>query len=563
MLDIVFIVIQVLGSLLLFIYGMKTMSDGIQRAAGVQLRKFLNKVTKNRFLAVFTGIITTGVLQSSSATTVMTVSFVNASLIGVSEAAGLIMGANIGTTVTAWIVSGVGYKISMSTLTLPLMLVGVPLYFRNVGKSKHWGEFIIGFSLLFMGLFSLRQSIPDVNTNEALANWLQDFSDTGLLSTLSYVMIGAVLTAIIQSSSAAMVLTITMCAKGWLPFELGAAMVLGENLGTTITAEIASLVGRTKAKVAARVHTLFNLIGVGWMLLAFSFILPLLGKSAELLFDQGSPFTEPLATSFAISLFHTGFNVLNVILLISFTPWLIKLASRTVKGSQELEYSRLKLIKSSARTPELSMMELQNEVKKFAEVTAKMNGFLTKILFSFDQKEFIDLSNKIYSYEQITDNLEIDIIEYSTSLSEDEITVETSIQLRSIIKICNDLERIGDIYYQMTKEIQRKKEDKSWFSPYQRTKLNLMLSHLDDLFRLTIENLTHLSSNVDLQKTRNLYQEIEDLKMDLSQGFEEYNADKENEINLKATLIFQSLLYSMTKIGSHLFNVSENAAGKI
>lgn len=539
------------------------MSDGIQRAAGVQLRKFLNKVTKNRFLAVFTGIITTGVLQSSSATTVMTVSFVNASLIGVSEAAGLIMGANIGTTVTAWIVSGVGYKISMSTLTLPLMLVGVPLYFRNVGKSKHWGEFIIGFSLLFMGLFSLRQSIPDVNTNEALANWLQDFSDTGLLSTLSYVMIGAVLTAIIQSSSAAMVLTITMCAKGWLPFELGAAMVLGENLGTTITAEIASLVGRTKAKVAARVHTLFNLIGVGWMLLAFSFILPLLGKSAELLFDQGSPFTEPLATSFAISLFHTGFNVLNVILLISFTPWLIKLASRTVKGSQELEYSRLKLIKSSARTPELSMMELQNEVKKFAEVTAKMNGFLTKILFSFDQKEFIDLSNKIYSYEQITDNLEIDIIEYSTSLSEDEITVETSIQLRSIIKICNDLERIGDIYYQMTKEIQRKKEDKSWFSPYQRTKLNLMLSHLDDLFRLTIENLTHLSSNVDLQKTRNLYQEIEDLKMDLSQGFEEYNADKENEINLKATLIFQSLLYSMTKIGSHLFNVSENAAGKI
>jgi phosphate:Na+ symporter len=542
---------------------MKTMSDGIQRAAGVQLRQILNKVTKNRFIAVFTGMMTTGILQSSSATTVMTVSFVNASLIGVTEATGLIMGANIGTTVTAWIVSGIGYKISMSTLTLPLMLIGVPLYFRNIGKSKHWGEFIIGFSLLFMGLFSLRQSIPDVNANEALALWLQDFSDTGLLSTLSYVMIGAILTAIIQSSSAAMVLTITMCAKGWLPFELGAAMVLGENIGTTITAEIASLVGRTKAKVTARVHTLFNLIGVSWMILVLSAILPIVGRSAEILFNQGSPFTEPLATSFAISLFHTGFNVLNVILLIGFTPWLIKLASRTVKGSGELEYTRLKLIKSSARTPELSMLELQNEVKKFAEVTAKMNGFLKKMLFSFDQKEFADLSNKIYTYEEITDNLEIDIIEYSTSLSEDEITVETSIQLRSIIKICNDLERIGDIYYQMTKEIQRKKEDKSWFSPYQRTKLNLMLSNLDDFFKLTIESLLLPSNNIDLLKVRILYQEIEDLKLDLSQGFEEYNADKENEINLKGTLIFQSLLYSMTKIGSHLFAVCENAAGKI
>lgn len=552
-----------MGSLLLFIYGMKTMSDGIQRAAGVQLRQILNKVTKNRFIAVFTGMMTTGILQSSSATTVMTVSFVNASLIGVTEATGLIMGANIGTTVTAWIVSGIGYKISMSTLTLPLMLIGVPLYFRNIGKSKHWGEFIIGFSLLFMGLFSLRQSIPDVNANEALALWLQDFSDTGLLSTLSYVMIGAILTAIIQSSSAAMVLTITMCAKGWLPFELGAAMVLGENIGTTITAEIASLVGRTKAKVTARVHTLFNLIGVSWMILVLSAILPIVGRSAEILFNQGSPFTEPLATSFAISLFHTGFNVLNVILLIGFTPWLIKLASRTVKGSGELEYTRLKLIKSSARTPELSMLELQNEVKKFAEVTAKMNGFLKKMLFSFDQKEFADLSNKIYTYEEITDNLEIDIIEYSTSLSEDEITVETSIQLRSIIKICNDLERIGDIYYQMTKEIQRKKEDKSWFSPYQRTKLNLMLSNLDDFFKLTIESLLLPSNNIDLLKVRILYQEIEDLKLDLSQGFEEYNADKENEINLKGTLIFQSLLYSMTKIGSHLFAVCENAAGKI
>lgn len=558
MLEVGFIIVQIFGSLLLFIYGMKTMSDGIQRAAGVQLRQVLNKFTKNRFWGVTTGLLTTGILQSSSATTVMTVSFVNASLIGVSEATSLIMGANIGTTVTAWIISGVGYKLSMSTLTLPLMIIGVPLYFRKSGKSKHWGEFIIGFSLLFMGLFSLRQSIPDVNNNDILSLWLQDFSDTGLVSILSYVIIGAVLTAIIQSSSAAMVLTITMCAKGWLPFELGVAMVLGENIGTTITAEIASFVGKRNAKVAARVHTLFNLIGVSWMILVLPFILPLVGAVSEVLFKQGSPFAEPLATPFAISLFHTSFNIFNVVLLIGFTPWLIKLASSTIKKSDELEFTRLKLIKSSARTPELSMIELQNELKKYVEITAKMNEFIQKTLFVFDQKQFLDLINKIKYYKQVTENVENDIIDYSTSLSEEEITVETSIQLRTFIKICNNLERIGHIYFQMTKEIELKKDDKSWFSPYQRTKLNMMLSLLNDFFKITIENLATLSTSVTLNKAQNLNQEIEDLKLDLSQGFEEYNTDKDNEINLKGTLIFQSLLNSMTKVSNQLLNVNEN-----
>jgi len=542
---------------MLFIYGMKVMSDGIQRAAGVQLRNTLNKVTSSKFRGVMTGLLTTSVIQSSSATTVMTVSFVNAGIITPLESVGLIMGANIGTTVTAWIVSGIGYKIALSSLVLPLLVIGVPLLLRNKGKSRYWGEFIIGFSLLFMGLYYLRQSIPDVNQNATLFAWLRQYSGTGFLSILAYVMIGGFITAIIQSSSAAIALTITMCMQGWLPFELGAAMVLGENIGTTVTAELAALVGNFNARVTARVHSIFNILGVLWMLLLMPYFLPFISKLCDQWFHQGDAFVQAEARAYALSLFHTSFNCLNTLVQISFSGFLVKLATSTLRVKiSEDEVPKLRFIRASYRTPELAIVELHKEVAHFTEVTSRMNGFLRSLINNYEPKKQDEFTAKLIKYEGITDKMEIELVEYATTLAEQEMTVETSIKLRSFIKVCNDLEKIGDIYYQMTLEIERKRKDRTWFSPYQRTK--------EKAFKNLIANISKDLKDVTLDEAKEIQNEIKELQRDLTQSFEEFNSsDQDNDFNLKGTLIFEFMANSLEKIGSNILSINENAKGEI
>ena len=550
---------------MLFIYGMKVMSDGIQRAAGVQLRNTLNKVTSSKFRGVMTGLLTTSVIQSSSATTVMTVSFVNAGIITPLESVGLIMGANIGTTITAWIVSGIGYKIALSSLVLPLLVIGVPLLLRNKGKSRYWGEFIIGFSLLFMGLYYLRQSIPDVNQNATLFAWLRQYSGTGFLSILAYVMIGGFITAIIQSSSAAIALTITMCMQGWLPFELGAAMVLGENIGTTVTAELAALVGNFNARVTARVHSIFNILGVLWMLLLMPYFLPFISKLCDQWFHQGDAFVQAEARAYALSLFHTSFNCLNTLVQISFSGFLVKLATSTLRVRlTEDEVPKLRFIRASYRTPELAIVELHKEVAHFTEVTSRMNGFLRSLINNYEPKKQDEFTAKLIKYEGITDKMEIELVEYATTLAEQEMTVETSIKLRSFIKVCNDLEKIGDIYYQMTLEIERKRKDRTWFSPYQRTKLNLMLNLVEKAFKNLIANISKDLKDVTLDEAKEIQNEIKELQRDLTQSFEEFNSsDQDNDFNLKGTLIFEFMANSLEKIGSNILSINENAKGEI
>ncbi len=550
---------------MLFIYGMKVMSDGIQRAAGVQLRNTLNKVTSSKFRGVMTGLLTTSVIQSSSATTVMTVSFVNAGIITPLESVGLIMGANIGTTITAWIVSGIGYKIALSSLVLPLLVIGVPLLLRNKGKSRYWGEFIIGFSLLFMGLYYLRQSIPDVNQNATLFAWLRQYSGTGFLSILAYVMIGGFITAIIQSSSAAIALTITMCMQGWLPFELGAAMVLGENIGTTVTAELAALVGNFNARITARVHSIFNILGVLWMLLLLPYFLPFISKLCDQWFHQGDAFVQAEARAYALSLFHTSFNCLNTLVQISFSGFLVKLATSTLRVRlTEDEVPKLRFIRASYRTPELAIVELHKEVAHFTEVTSRMNGFLRSLINNYEPKKQDEFTAKLIKYEGITDKMEIELVEYATTLAEQEMTVETSIKLRSFIKVCNDLEKIGDIYYQMTLEIERKRKDRTWFSPYQRTKLNLMLNLVEKAFKNLIANISKDLKDVTLDEAKEIQNEIKELQRDLTQSFEEFNSsDQDNDFNLKGTLIFEFMANSLEKIGSNILSINENAKGEI
>lgn len=318
--------LNLIGSLGLFLYGMKMMSESLQKVAGDKMRAILSSMTSNRFMGIITGFLVTTVIQSSSATTVMVVSFVNAGLLSLVQSIGVIMGANIGTTVTAWLISLLGFKFSIILVAIPLIGVGFPLLFSRKQNLKFWGEFLIGFSLLFIGLEFLKNSVPRVDQNPEMFAFLSNYTDMGILSVILFLGIGSLLTIVIQSSSATMALTLVMCNQGWISFEIAAAMVLGENIGTTITANFAAIIGNVSAKRAARAHFFFNVIGVIWMLIIFY---PFTRTIANVLFDitGKSPYTDTVEIPFALSIFHSSFNLINTFVLVWFTPLLVKLVT--------------------------------------------------------------------------------------------------------------------------------------------------------------------------------------------------------------------------------------------
>ena len=321
----IFILVGALG---FFIYGMKVMSDGIQKVAGSKMRSILSKMTSNRFLGVATGFILTALLQSSSATTVMIVSFVNAGLLSLVESIGVIMGANIGTTITAWLISLLGFKVKIASIALPIIAIGFPMMFSSKSNIKAWAEVLIGFALLFMGLDALKESVPNLKENTEFLSFLSSYANMGIISTLIFIGVGTILTLVVQSSSAAMALTLVMCYEGYIPFELAAAMVLGENIGTTITANLAALVGNVHAKRAARAHFIFNIFGVIWMIFAFQFFINNIDSYMISNMDLSpvSSVGESIAVPIGLSIFHTTFNILNVLFLV----WFVPLISRTV-----------------------------------------------------------------------------------------------------------------------------------------------------------------------------------------------------------------------------------------
>jgi len=533
--------IEIIGALCFFIFGMKMMSDGIQRAAGSMLRNILRSMTKNRFLGVFTGFLITALVQSSSATTVMTVSFVNAGLLTLIESAGVMMGANIGTTVTGWIIAILGFKVKLSAYSIPLFAIGVPMLFSGRGKLKYWGEFLIGFAILFMGLSFLKNAVPDLG-GDAFRGWFEDFAQYGILSRIGFVLLGAFVTVVVQSSSAAMAVTLTLVYAGWLPLEVAAAMVLGENIGTTITAEIASLVGNTESKRSARIHSMFNIIGVCWMVILLPWVIEFLTtfvESFSSIFESNKKLkTEGLGAgdvtnTYILAAFHTTFNIINVLLLIWFVPWLVKMAIKTVPGKEDEdgEEGKLKFIGAGVRTPELATIELQKEVGHFGEITARMSGFSRTLINSTDAKEQKKMLKKIKKYEKITDRLEIEITEYMTKLYNQEITPKTGLRLRSILNICNDLERIGDIYFQISKSIERKIEDKDYFLPEQRDNINKMIDTVDQAFAIMVKNLNQPSyDNVTKDEAKAAEKVINQMRNELRAennkriGGEDYNA---------------------------------------
>ena len=555
--------IQIIGALDFFVFGMKMMSDGIQRAAGSQMRNILRTMTKNRFLGVFTGFLTTAMVQSSSATTVMTVSFVNAGLLTLVESAGVIMGANIGTTITGWLVAFLGFKVKLNLLSIPLFAFGVPMLFSNRGKIKYWGEFIIGFAILFLGLAYLKGAVPDLKGNTEVLDFLSTFTQYGFLSRLLFVFIGTLVTIIVQSSSAAMAITLTMCAQGWLPFEVAAAMLLGENIGTTITAQLAAMVGNTNAKRAARIHTMFNVIGVAWMVILLPYFLPALGAFLQTL-GLSDPFTSAADMPIGLSAFHTTFNVLNVIIMLGFVKWLVKAAiwSLPEKAGDADDEMKLKFIGTVLLTPELATVELQKETAHFGEVTSKMSKYTKSLINTTDAKQQRKLLKKLHKYEEITDRMEIEITEYITKLTNQEITSRTSEKLRSVLNICNDLERIGDIYYQISKSIEHKINNNIYFTPEQRNNLNEMNDKVEEAFVCMVDNLN--TPQYD-QVTKG---KADDLEYDINNLRDRFKRENLTRIgakgyNVQSGMIYNNIYSSLEKVGDHIINITEAIVGEI
>ncbi len=552
----VFKMLVLIGALGMFIFGMKIMSEGLQQAAGSSLRNMLGRITSNRFKSVLSGVGITSVVQSSSVTTVMVVSFVNAGLMTLKQSVGVMMGANIGTTMTAWLILVFGFKVSISSYALILIAFGAPMLFFTKGKIKIWASVIIGFALLFMGLGELKDAVPSLGVDSGLVQFFIEYKDSGILGTLMFIGLGTIVTVVIQSSSAAMALTMTMVAGGVLPFEVAAAMILGENIGTTITAQLAALIGNVHAKRAARIHALFNVIGVVWMVLVFHYFLKGIAY-----FMEGDPFNNPEAANVGIAIFHTAFNLANVLLLIWFTPKLVSMAEKSVrsKGAADEEFHLDYIGTGMMGTPDLSILEAKKEVAKFGGITSRMSGFTQSLLTEQNSKVKSKLYTKIAKYEEITDRVEIEVANYLAQVSKGEMTDDTAYKVRAMNSIVNDLERIGDIFYQISKSIERKDEEKIWFVPEQRESLLEMFKLVDDAFDIMVENLDSDWGGVSIEPANDA-ETIINRKRDKMKQEHLSNLNKK-DFNLESGMIFSNIFSLCEKAGDHIINVSEAVVG--
>ncbi len=549
--------LKLLGSLALFLYGMKIMSEGLQKFAGDRLRRILTAMTTNRVTGVLTGMLITALIQSSSATTVMVVSFVNAGLLTLSQSIGVIMGANIGTTVTAWIISALGFKVDIAAFALPLLAFGIPLLFSQKSNRKSLGEFIFGFSFLFMGLSYLKNNAPDLSQNPDMLAFVQDYTGMGFFSILLFVLIGTVLTMIVQASAATMAITLIMCANGWISFELGAALVLGENIGTTITANLAALTGNTQARRAALAHLVFNVFGVIWVLCLF---VPFTeGVSWFVENVMGS--TDPaVAVSFKLSAFHTCFNICNVLILI----WFVKFIERTVcaiipQKEQDEEY-RLRFITGGMlSTAELSILQASKEIHLFAERTHRMFGMVRALLHTEKDDDFNQVFSRIEKYENISDSMELEIANYLNKVSEGRLSSESKLQIRAMLREVTEIESIGDSCYNLARTINRRRQSNQDFVEKQYEHIHFMMKLADEALAQMIVVLDHPEhseyQSIDVNKSFNLENEINNYRNQLkNQNIVDVN---NKEYSYQMGVYYMDIIAECEKLGDYVVNVVE------
>ena len=545
--------LKLLGSLAMFLYGMKIMSEGLQKFAGDRLRSILTAMTTNRVTGVLTGVLITALIQSSSATTVMVVSFVNAGLLSLSQSIGVIMGANIGTTVTAWIISALGFKVDMAAMSLPLLAVGVPLLFSGKSNRKSIGEFIFGFSFLFMGLSLLKANAPDLGKNPEMLSFVQNYTDMGFASVILFVLIGTVLTMIVQASAATMAITLIMCANGWISFELGAALVLGENIGTTITANLAALTGNTQSRRAAMAHLVFNIFGVIWVLCLFK---PVTMGVSWFVEDVMQTVDPAVAVSFKLSAFHTAFNICNVLILIWFVKFIETTVCKIIPQKETEEEYRLRFITGGLlSTAELSIVQARKEINLFAERMSRMFGMLKDLLHETNENEFNKLFSRIEKYENISDNMELEIANYLNKVTEGRLSSESKLEIRGMLREVTEIESIGDSCYNLARTLNRKRSGGNDFTEKQ-------YEHIHQMMQLTSDALTHMiaiveddNHVVDVNKTFNLENEINNYRAQLkNQNVVDVN---NKEYDYQMGVHYMDIIGECEKLADYVVNVVE------
>ncbi len=556
--------LQLIGALGIFIYGMKVFSDGLQKVAGNKLRAILKGMTSTRFRGILTGFTTTTITQSSSTTTVMVVSFVNAGLITFLESTGVVMGANIGTTVTAWMISIFGFKMQITPIAMVLIGVFFPFIFFGREKLRNLAEAMIGFGILFIGLDFIKNGVPNIQDNPEMFMFLDSFTEFGFLSIIIFVIVGTLLTLITQSSSAASAITLVMLFQGWIDFPIAAAMILGENIGTTVTANIAAVVGNVYAKRAARFHFVFNVFGVLWMLLLIDPFLVGIDNAMGYFLTDYSSILGPMDdvgranATLAVSLFHTAFNVINVLLLVGFVPYIVRFIERYQKEDKDTQH-RLQYISSGMMSsPELSMSQAHKEIELFAKLIEKMHFSMQGLLFNKQNRQDQFLK-KIEKREKITDNIELEIAEYLTKISSYNLTEDATRRIRGMHSIINDLERVADIYYQMSKTFERMQSEGTELSQPVMDKIGRMLDVVHDAVRNVRENLDKDNGEIDLDKSVAIEDAIDNCRDELMEFH--YAQLEQNAYSNKVGFIFLDYLNRLEKIGDHLFNVNEALAG--
>ena len=564
-------VFTLLGALGMFLYGMNLMSSGLQKAAGDRLRGFLSAMTSNPFKRVMTGLGITAIIQSSSATTVMVVSFVNAGLLTLVQAIGVIMGANIGTTVTAWLVAWLGFKADISILAIPLMLFG--FLFSNSKKNQHKniGELIVGFSLLFLGLSFMKESVPDLSETPQVLEFVKDWSSYGFSSVLIFLVFGTILTLVLQSSSATMAITLIMLSMGYIPFSMACAMVLGENIGTTITANIAASVGNTSAKRAAMSHTIFNVFGVIWALIFFKPFLSLVGIIIESFglpnpskegFAVASP-TSPESTAalYGLSMLHTLFNTINTTILIGCTSLIEKAVIKIIKApaNQEKDVFRLKYIEAGPlATPELATEQASNEIIHFAEISKRGLSYAREAINETNTDKFEELRGKLVKYEEISDRIEYEIAQFLNAVSSDEVSEKTSKEIKAMYKVIGELESLGDSGETISRILSRRNIHKKEFDADSIKKLNQMTDLVEKAYDVMIENL-NLAFNGKLGDIANAYaaeDHINTLRNNLRDAAIE-DIDSNNK-TYQSSVYFMDIISELERMGDFMINISQS-----
>jgi len=557
--DYVMVSLKLLGALGLLIYGMKMMSDALQKMAGPQLRHILAKMTTNRVTGMLTGTMVTCAVQSSSATTVMTVSFVSAGLLTLSQAISVIMGANIGTTLTAWIMS-LGYNVDLTNFVFPAFFFGMILIYRK--RHRNIGDFLFGIAFMFLSLVMLSSAGKELDLahNEAVVNFFASFDTSSYLTILAFLAIGTLITCIVQSSAAVMAITILLCSTGVLPIYLGIALVMGENIGTTATANLAALGANTQARRAALAHLLFNVFGVLWVLCVFY---PFVDMVCGLVGYDPSMAGQTERLPVVLAMFHTCFNVTNTALLIGLISQMERIVCWLLpeKAEPEHEELRLKYIEGNLiQTPEIAVLQAQKETAHFAQRVQQMFGMVRQLMDEKDEKNFVHLFSQIEQQEDQTDRMELEIARFLEQVSQDHLSDETKAKVRQMLREVGELESIGDACYNLARTINRQRETGKDFNEWQNDHLKSLMTLCDNALTQMNKVMTGHRHEHDINETYRIENEINLLRQRMKN--DNIRAVNNHEYDYAVGTIFIDLVNECEKLGDYVVNVVQARFGK-